>query len=475
MKRALLLGAIACFASVAAGCSCTTAGNFKECATDFDCGSATACSQGYCLPLPAGCRREEAGGMRKAFEEPARIPLVALLPIHDDPDSGFDDSEVQSVNAMKLAISQANDVLKLERGLFGLFVCDTGLAGIDAGIESQAAWFVTNLKVPAFLISSSGPTGAIAKLEVRIDAGTLIISPNATNPSLTTIFRNDGNVWRVAPPDDYQAIVVAKLIKADYPDAGPMPVAILHPTSAYGNGFANPLKAELDSRGFAATLFPYDKNDPNSRNIAANGVANLAPKATVLIGNPADVVPLVERAVTFPVLTKANGHQWYLTDSAKDPAVLTTVTRPQFEGSVGTAPAQGAGMAFATFRDGFTLRYGIDPSSTNYVSHSYDATWMVMLAAQYAEGKDPADRTKVTGPKLAEGMALFAANTGPAIPLRADKWDELATSMANATPTNIEGTSGQLDLILDAGFPMSPYEVWQVSDGGIRVLRLTTP
>ena len=72
-------------------------------------------------------------------------------------------------------------------------------------------------------------------------------------------------------------------------------------------------------------------------------------------------------------------------------------------------------------------------------------------------------------------MALFAANTGPAIPLRADKWDELATSMANATPTNIEGTSGQLDLILDAGFPMSPYEVWQVSDGGIRVLRLTTP
>ena len=47
---------------VLASCSFTTAGSFKECNSDSDCGSATACSKGYCLTLPEGCKREEAGG-----------------------------------------------------------------------------------------------------------------------------------------------------------------------------------------------------------------------------------------------------------------------------------------------------------------------------------------------------------------------------------------------------------------------------
>lgn len=454
-----------------ASCSFTTAGNFKECTADVDCGTLAACSSGYCLPLPNGCRREEAGGTRKAFEEPNRIPLVALLPITGS--SGeLDDSEVQSANAIKLAISEANDRLSTERGFFGLFVCNTGAP--DASLSVQGPWFINNLKAPAMFVSSSGPTQTMALDSTRKDAGTLIISPNATNPELTTLFSNDGNVWRVAPPDNFQAEVMSRLVQMDL-DAGAR-VAILAPTTAYGQGFGNPLKELLTTKGYTAQLFPYVRNDEQTptRETAVNGVVNLLPHATVLIGGPADVVFIIERAKLFTQLTRADGHRWYLTDSAKDPATITPTTRSEFEGAVGTAPAQGTGDAYPTFRDVFRTRYGVDPDTTNFVSHSYDAAWLVMLAAQFAEGTPP-DAKKITGRKLAEGMAKMSLASGPPTQLRADKWAELANGLSMGTTTNVEGTSGPLDLNLDAGFAMSDYEVWQVRDGGIRVLRYDTP
>ena len=50
MRRALTLAT-----SFLAACSFTTAGNFKECEADIDCGSGAVCSQTYCLKLPDGC------------------------------------------------------------------------------------------------------------------------------------------------------------------------------------------------------------------------------------------------------------------------------------------------------------------------------------------------------------------------------------------------------------------------------------
>ncbi len=452
-----------------ASCSFTTAGKFEECKTDFDCGAATACTEGYCLTLPAGCRREEAGGTTRAFEQPARIPLVALLPIKAS--SGMpDDSETQSANAIKLAISEANDRLNATRGFFGLFVCDTDATIDGGGLELQATWFIENLKVPALIVSSSGPTQKVAQLGARLDAGTLVISPNATSPELTISFTQTGNVWRIPPTDVNQARVVVDLVARDFPDAGVL-IDVLHAKGTYGAGFANPLAEQLIARGFRATLRPFDPNDAETQNKAVTDVSNDGPAGTVLIGNTTVMVPIIEKAKTFGNLKRGSGHRWYLTDSMKEQTLLTPSTLLELDLSQGTAPAQGAGTAYPTFRDGFRTRYGTDPESTNYTSHSYDATWLVMLAAQFAEGAATPDRTRVTGAKLGEGLVKLSLSTGPAIPLRADKWAELSDALARGTPTNVEGASGHLDFDLDAGAPSAPYEVWQVRDGGIHVVR----
>lgn len=469
MRGLVLFGGIALLAALAS-CSFTTAGNFKECTSDVDCGSLSACSQGYCLTLPSGCVREEAGGTVKAFSTADRIPVAALLPLTEN--GVADDSEKQGLNAMRLAVSEVNDRNGLKNRSFGLFVCNT-----ERNTEitaTQTAWMIENLHVPAILTSGSGQTQQITKDPTRIDAGTLVMSATATSPTLISTFQNEGNVWRVAPPDTKQAAVLANLVKADYPDAS-VRVDIVYENTDYGSGLANPLKDDLLALGYTNSKRDFKPGDDLSQIQVINGMSNDTPKAAVMIAYPKETRELVARARSIPTLTRANGFRWYLVDAAKDPALLreldggVAVTMTELDQAIGTAPAQGAGGAFAAFRDSFRNRYGIDPNTFSYTSHSYDAMWLVMLATAWAQSTND-----LSGPKLREGMSKLSAAQA-SIPLRVDKWTEASNLLIQGLSINAEGTSGPLDFDLDAGVPAAPYEVWQVSDGGIRVLRLTNP
>lgn len=449
-----------------AGCSFTTAGNFEECKHDVDCGTAAACSHGYCLGLPAGCQREEAGGSVKAFEQPSRIPLAALLPLTED--GVADDSERQGLRAMQLAVVEVNDAKGVRNRPFALFVCDT--ARLDETLTTQTQWMVKNLGVPAIVTSGSGQTTTAAKDPVRLDAGTLIISATATSAALISTFRTEGNTWRVAPPDTLQVRVMTNLLAADFPDAGGTRIDVVYESTEYGKAFANPLVDGLLARGYTSSGWNFDKKDLDTLSNVIAHLDNDRPRATVLIAFPKEAREIITRAKAFPSLTRAGGHRWYLTDANKDPALLTSATVPELDLSLGTAPAQGAGGAFRAFRDSFRNRYTIDPNSFSYTSHSYDALWLVMLATAAAQSTG-----ELSGPRLGEGMRKLSSATQQPIPLQANNWTEASNNLLEGLAINAEGASSALDFDLDAGAPTAPYEVWQVSDGGIRVLRQTNP
>lgn len=454
------------------GCSFTTAASFEECKNDVDCGTVAACSKGYCLTLPQGCRREEAGGTVAAFKQPDRIPIAALLPLSNS-EGQLDDSEVQGLNAMRLAASEVNRT-GIKGRPFGIFVCDISRpdGGGDEATRRYTAWMVENLQVPALIVSGSGAATQATTHPARIDAGTLIISPNATSPALSSTFRTEGNVWRVPPSDDLQARVLTNLIKADFPDAGTTRIDVIYvDDSAYGTNFGLPMVEALRAAGYVTEGRPFPVEDfAGFITPIINGLNNIPPKATVLIAFPPEVRALITRAKTFPALTRAGGHRWYLTDAVKDPAVLTPETLTELDQAIGTAPAQGAGGAFPAFRDSFRTRYGIDPNSFSFTSHSYDAMWLVMLATASAQST-----SSFAGPLLGQGMGRLSNTSQQPIPLRADKWTEASNLLLEGKSINAEGSSGALDFNLDSGVPSAPYEVWQVSDGGIRVLRLANP
>ena len=474
--RALLAAlAVGLALGLLASCSFITATGFNECNADADCGASRVCLQSFCIPLPERCSKAEG-----AFDQPDRIPLVALLPLTETPDGGAqDDSELMGLNAMKLAVSEANDHEGIKSRRFALFFCNTGR---DRGVlVSQLDWFINELHVPAVLTSGSSQTIAAASDPYRVDAGTMIMSATSTSPELITYYQVDHAVWRTAPPDTQQAIIIARLFASDPAYSSARRVTVVYDDSAYGQGLSAAIRQELTAipapRGPITTVtIPFTSpTDPASLNASGGLVSKLllsGPNATVLVAFPPDVSNIVSAAATKFSLTRAGGHRWMLTDAAKDPVILSGPASSELLDSLGTAPAQGAGAGYPNFHDRFFTRYNVSPDTYSFCSHSYDAMYLVMLACAW-KWQGTAD---LPASLLNEGMAHVSTQSAtPVWVLGPNNWPGARAPLINGQDINVEGASGKLDYDLDAGAPASPYEVWRITDGGFVTTQVLTP
>lgn len=452
------------------GCSFTTASGFDECATDADCGAGAVCTERVCLPLPEGC-----AGVTGAFDKADRIPFVALLPKSipmADGSVGVDNSEVQGLNAMALALEEANRFDGLGGRLFALYACDT-FDDNERG-AAQAGWAVKNLKAPGLITSGSGLTQNVAHQADRQAEKTFIISHTATSASLVALFESDGNVWRVPPDDGQQARVLANQVVLATTGAS-RKVVIAYEDSVYGAAFEPELRKALAERSRETESKPFTRGlDGAAAMTLVNKIANESPAATVLIAFPTDVVAIVTAAASNDKLNgTTTAHRWFLSDAAKDPAILTPATAPLLTGAtpaIGTAPAQGAGTAFPTFRGAFQTRFGIDPTSYAFTSHAYDATWLTLVATAWASGGGA-----ITGDGLREGMTWLSDTQKPPTALLGANWSKLSGDLANDDLVNVDGSSGALDFDTAKGTPSSPYEVWVVTGSGIVTDSIVNP
>lgn len=470
-------------AAVALGSTCTliNGSGFEECTVDTDCTASQACLQRYCLPLPAQCRRDVG-----AFDKANSIRLAALLPLSEVADGGaevIDDSEVAGLNAMELAIEDVNGSAGINNRLFSLYVCNTRRNAET--LTEQATWAVTQLGVPAVITSGSGQTLAASDTPALIDAGTMIISATATTPQLIGTFQRNGSTWRVAPPDTLQVRVMASTLLAEPEYAAATTIAVVYEDTPYGGGIASILRERLralgkesETRGFKKVPgSPIVVGDVTSflqtfHSASPDAGAGPRPKATVFVGFPNEIVQVVSATSTNPTLSYASGHRWFFSDSAKDPAIITSQTLGQLRGALGTTPAQGTGTAYADFRSRYRDRFRIDANDFSFTSHSYDAAFLVMLGAAYATR----DNGALTGGRISEALTKVSVGTGTSFRLSPMTWRDASAALAAGRSVNLDGTSGQLDFDLDAGAPASPYEVWQVTDGGsFTTVRLVNP
>jgi len=467
LSHARALHRFALCLALSSGCSFTTATGFEECKSDLDCAASSVCSVHYCLPMWPGCQRVEG-----AFDAGARIAIGAVMGL-TGADGGQNDREVYRLDAMRLAISEANK-LGLAGVPYALYACNAPNTDVVPG---QTSWLISNLRVPAIIVSGSDRLLAAEGEPTRLDAGTFMISPNATTAGLIASFQEHGNVWRVAPPDTLQAQVLLGLFDGGLgPDAGvSSKIVVVAEDTAYGNGFRLALVDALASHGYTSVKqLTYTQNFPSSSAYNPQGIAsalnNEVPAATILVGFPADVVQVIAAASSLPRLQYASGHRWFFSDSAKDPSILTTATRGTLEGAHGTAPAQGKGAAYQTFTDTFSQRFGVDPNGYSFLAHSSDAMWLTLASTAWAGQSGGA----ITGPGMRSGIANMLG-PGTSTPLLGAKWNDISLAMLHSKVINVDGSSGDLQFDLDAGAPASPYEVWAIVDGGITTLSYVTP
>jgi branched-chain amino acid transport system substrate-binding protein len=191
-------------------------------------------------------------------------------------------------------------------------------------------------------------------------------------------------------------------------------------------------------------------------NPVVNALNLQAPQLTVLVAFPAEAAQILTLAAAKPALTAANGHRWMFTDSAKSPALLAGGALNEIKNSFGFAPAQGAGTGFPAFRDSYQFKFGVDPATYSFTSHSYDAMYVVALAHAYALGAGGA----FDGRTLSNAIALM--ETGTSYRLEPTNLSAMINALGAGTAINLEGASGKLDFNIDAGAPGAPIERWQI-------------
>lgn len=454
---------------LASTCSFINAG-FEECTTDTQCGASKVCLDRFCLPMPAQCRRETG-----AFDKPNPIRLAALLPLSAGVDGGaIDASEVAGLNAMDLAVDDVNGSGGVDNRLFALYVCNTGR--IASILDAQATWMIKQAGVPAIITSGSGQTLTAAENVARTAAGTLIVSPTSTSEELIGTFRRDGATWRIAPPDTLQVPVMVRTLLSETEYSSAPAFAVLYEDTPYGRGIASGVREQLVARGKRSEIKGYNPGMFDVSRVVTDlssfYAAGPPPRATVFVGFPDQIIPVIETTRSNSTLSYASGHRWFFADAAKDPAIIKPTTLPQIVDALGTTPAQGAGTAYADFRSRYRDRFQLDPNDFSFTSHSYDAAYLVMLGAAYALR----DRGALTGPRMSEALTKVSVTSGTVYRVSPMAWKNASSALATGMPVNLEGTSGGLDFDLDAGAPSAPYEVWQITDGGtFSTLRTVNP
>ncbi len=436
-------------------CGCSLAvGGFEECSVDADCADGRICQSGYCVvdPVPEGC-----GQTYGATDVEGAIPLGAALPL--TPDGQLDQSEQMGLNAMLIALDEVN-----QRDPFVLHVCDSG--GDPQRVQEQVTWLAEQMGAHAVLTSGSGQT--LSAATAAIPRNVLVMTATATSPELT-VLQDQGLVWRTAPSDAIQGAVIADLLfngDSFFDASGITRVGLVSLNDPYGQGLTAVLIDAFEGQTKTLSAHQYERGGSIDNVLEALDAAD--PDVTVLVAFPDDASRLLNAAATRTNLSPASGHQWFFTDSAKDPAlILGLTTAGQAEGALGTAPAQGAGPAYTQFATSFTSRFKVDPAQFSFTSHSYDAVYLLALGSMWAMGADGTG--EVSGPRIAEGLEQLTS--GPPLQFRPTDLTAMKAALQQGQTIDVRGASGELDFDPATGEAPSPIEVWRVAGDGFETVQ----
>jgi branched-chain amino acid transport system substrate-binding protein len=347
--------------------------------------------------------------------------------------------------AAQLALDEVNKAGGVLGRRVELIVRDSG-TNPQQGVQAATDLINVNKVQVIFGAAASGVTIPISS--VTVPAKVVLISPSATSPAITNL-KDDDFVFRTAPPDTLQGIVLAALARFFRRYTR---IAIIARNDAYGAGLADVTKNVFERLGGKANVVLYETNVTDfSAQISAATRDN--PEAISLITfdeGEALITQMVRAGVTnFDLLVDGNKNQDLI-----DRLVKSIGTAP-LEGKVGTAPALAPGAGGDAFAKAYRQRLNEDPFV--FTPHSFDALAIVCLAIQKAG--------EYNGVKIRDNLR-FVANPPGKVFTVGQLGDALAAIKAGED-VNYEGASGSVDLDA-AGEPVGPVGIWRIVNGRIQ-------
>ena len=304
------------------------------------------------------------------------------------------------------------------------------------------------------VVGSFASSVSSAAVDVAVRNKVPMISPGSTSPVFTEQAKEGAfnGFWaRTAPPDTYQAEALAQLAT----DRGFENVATVVINNDYGVGFEQAFVKAFEERG--GTI--VNKTNPVRYDPKA---ATFESEARATFGSKPDAVIAVLYAETGSLLLRSayeqgltDGVQIMLTDGVQTESFPEDVGKTSdnsyiLANAIGTVPGAG-GEGLTAFNQLWEEKMGQPPGA--FVPHSWDATVLLMLAAQAAgENNGEAIQSKLRDVASAPGTEVTDVC-------------EALELLKQGEEIDYQGASGKVD-IDEYGDVVGPYDIWQVNGQG---------
>ena len=298
----------------------------------------------------------------------------------------------------------------------------------------------------------SSHTQAVARA-VTIDGEVPLMSPSATSPTITVL--DDNNfVFRTAPSDAFQGVVLANLAFAlGYRSAG-----ALYINDAYGQGLADQFEASFTALGGQAVTVPHEPEQPSYASELAQATAN-DPDVLVAISFPVSAGVYVREAIE-----SGAADTFLFVDGSKSKDLIDAVGAEALEGMYGTAPEALENAARAQFDGDYTAAYDND-LSLPFIRESYDAAVIFALAAEAAGSADPVD--------IRNSIRAVSAPPGEEVGPGVDEIKRALELLRDGQQINYQGASGPVD-VDENGDVTGAMGIWKITNGELVTERIVT-
>lgn len=390
--------------------------------------------------------------------EGGALKLGALLPATGD---------LSSIGQnMPLAVQLAVDTINACGGVNGkdvAVIIEDDQTDPTAGVSAMTK--LAEADQVAGVVGSFASSVSSAAVPIAVKNKIMMISPGSTSPVFTDQAKKGefNGFWaRTAPPDTYQAEALATLAKKQ----GFKNVSTVVINNDYGVGFEKVFVESFSTAG--GNLVNKDnpvRYDPKA--------ATLDTEAAQAFANKPDAVAAVLYADTGSVLVQSAYRQGLtdrvtilLTDGVYSADFVEKVGKDAngkslLSGALGTVPgADGKSL------DAFTTQWKDATNGkdvTAFVPHTYDATILMMLAAEAAKSN--------TGEGIQSKIREVSNGPGEEV---TDACEAIAM-IREGKDINYQGASGNVD-IDENGDVVGSYDVWTVKpDGTLTVIDKVTP
>jgi branched-chain amino acid transport system substrate-binding protein len=252
----------------------------------------------------------------------------------------------------------------------------------------------------------SGVTGAILS-NVAVANGTVMISPSATSPGLSTA-EDNGLFFRTAPSDARQGVVMTEVLM----DQGIKSVAVTYTNNDYGKGLADAFQAAFEEAGGTVTINAAHEDGKADYSAEVGALASAGGDRLVVAG----YVDQGGSGIVRAALDSGAFDTFHFPDGMIS-AKLVENFGAEIDGSSGQHPGTDS-PGVAKFQE--MVGEAFDATSP-FTPESYDAAALIMLAMQAAESSDPAAyKDKVMDVANAPGEEIFPGELAKALQILAD-------------------------------------------------------